>query len=85
MVYGAFPELVMRRSYEELLKSPLGECNLVDSAMEICAGLDRLLVEKIWPVKEKRHKQRQEKEASRLNENTGGRLQDGRQTRALGQ
>ena len=51
MVYGAFPEPVMRRSYEELLRSPLGQCDLVDSATEICASLDRLLVEKIWPAK----------------------------------
>ena len=80
MVYGAFPEPVMRRSYEELLRSPLGQCDLVDSATEICASLDRLLVEKIWPAKETRHKQRQAKELSRPIQQTGGRLQNGQRT-----
>ena len=80
MVYGAFPEPVMRRSYEELLRSPLGQCDLVDSATEICASLDRLLVEKIWPAKENRHKQRQAKELSRPIQQTGGRLQNGQPT-----
>ena len=80
MVYGAFPEPVMRRSYEELLRSPLGQCDLVDSATEICASLDRLLVEKIWPAKENRHKQRQAKELSRPIQQTGGRLQNGQRT-----
>ena len=76
MVYGAFPELVMRRSYQELIKSPLGQCDLIDSAMEICAGLDRLLVEQIWPAKENRHKQRQAKELSRKTKICEGRLPD---------
>ena len=80
MVYGAFPEPVMRRSYEELLRSPLGQCDLVDSATEICASLDRLLVEKIWPAKENRHKQRQAKELSRPIQQTGGRLQNVQRT-----
>ena len=80
MVYGAFPEPVMRRSYDELLRSPLGQCDLVDSATEICASLDRLLVEKIWPAKENRHKQRQAKELSRPIQQTGGRLQNGQRT-----
>ena len=80
MVYGAFPEPVMRRSYEELLRSPLGQCDLVDSATEICASLDRLLVEKIWPAKENRHKQRQAKELSRPIQQTGGRIQNGQRT-----
>ncbi len=65
MVYGAFEEPIMRRAYQEILKSPLGECNLVDSAAEICARLDRLLVEKIWPAKAHRQKFLQEKEADR--------------------
>ena len=80
MVYGAFPEPVMRRSYEELLRSPLGQCDLVDSATEICASLDRLLVEKIWPAKENRHKQRQARELSRPIQQTGGRIQNGQRT-----
>ncbi len=80
MVYGAFPEPVMHRSYEELLRSPLGQCDLVDSATEICASLDRLLVEKIWPAKENRHKQRQARELSRPIQQTGGRIQNGQRT-----
>lgn len=47
MVYGAFNESIMRKAYEELLKSPMGENDLVDGALEICAELDRLLIEKI--------------------------------------
>ncbi len=65
MVYGAFDEQIMRRAYKELLASPLGQCDLVDSAVEICAGLDRLLVEQIWPVNSLRLRQRQEKELAR--------------------
>ena len=61
MVYGAFPELVMRRSYQELIKSPLGQYDL----------------EKIWPAKENRHKQRQAKELSRAKNSSGRRLEDG--------
>lgn len=54
MVYGAFNEEVMRGAYAELLKSPLGRYDLEDSAVQICAGLDRLLVERIWaPAKKK--------------------------------
>jgi len=66
MVYGAFSEKIMRRAYSELIKSPLGEANLTDSATEICAELDRLLVEKIWPAKSKQRKQLQENEVARL-------------------
>ena len=65
MVYGAFSEKIMRRAYSELIKSPLGEANLTDSATEICAELDRLLVEKIWPAKSKQRKQLQENEVAR--------------------
>ncbi|MEE0875533.1 MAG: hypothetical protein UIH27_19060 [Ruminococcus sp.] len=65
MVYGAFSEKIMHRAYKELIKSPLGEADLTDSAAEICAELDRLLVEKIWPAKSKRRKQLQEKETAR--------------------
>ena len=65
MVYGAFGEKVMRKAYEELLKSPLNSADLTDSAMEICSELDRLLVEKIWPAKSKRRKQLQDKELER--------------------
>ena len=65
MVYGAFSEKVMRKAYEELLKSPLNSADLTDSAMEICSELDRLLVEKIWPAKSKQRKQLQDKELER--------------------
>ena len=54
-----------KAAYEELLKSPLGEANLVDSAVEICSELDRLLVEKIWPAKAKQQEKRQIRESER--------------------
>lgn len=62
---GAFEEPIMHRAYQELLRSPLGEGNLIDSAVEICMELDRLLVEKIWPEKSKRQRQLQVKELER--------------------
>ena len=65
MVYGAFNERIMRKAYEELLKSPLGQENLVDSAVQVCSELDRLLVEKIWPAKQKQHEKRQQRELER--------------------
>ena len=65
MVYGAFEEHVMHKAYQELMRSPLGESNLVDSALEICAELDRLLVEKIWPDRKKKQNQLQAKELER--------------------
>lgn len=65
MVYGAFEEPIMRRAYQELLRSPLGEGNLTDSAVEICAELDRLLIDKIWPEKSKKQHQLQVKELER--------------------
>ena len=55
----------MHRAYQELLRSPLSERNLIDSAVEICMELDRLLVEKIWPEKSKRQRQLQVKELER--------------------
>lgn len=69
MVYGAFSERIMREAYEELLKSPLAKENLVDSAVQICNELDRLLVEKIWPAKERQHEKRQKKELDRPHQN----------------
>ena len=65
MVYGAFSESIMREAYERLLRSPLGQYDLIDSAAAICAELDRLLVEKIWPAKKKQQRQLQEKEIER--------------------
>ena len=65
MVYGAFSEKIMRRAYRELCKTDLGKRDLVDSAVEICGELDRLLVEKIWPANSKHQKQLQSKELER--------------------
>ena len=65
MVYGAFDEPIMRKAYSELIRSPLGEGYLVDSAMEICSELDRMLVEKIWPAKSRAQKNMQKWESER--------------------
>lgn len=65
MVYGAFEEPVMKKAYEELLKSPLGQIDLAEGALEICDELDRLLVEKIWPAKTKKRQKLQKKELER--------------------
>ena len=65
MVYGAFTEGIMREAYKRLLESPMGERDLVDSATDICGELDRLLVEKLWPEKQKRQQEKQEKECLR--------------------
>ena len=50
MVYGAFDESTMRKAYEGIINGSLNDTDLSDCAMEICAELDRLLVEKIWPA-----------------------------------
>ena len=76
MVYGAFNERIMRKAYEELLKSPLGQENLVDSAVQVCTELDRLLVEKIWPAKQKRQEKRQKKELERPKQNLPERTEE---------
>ncbi len=65
MVYGAFTEKTMHAFYTELMKGPMADRDLMESADEICAGLDRLLVEKIWPAKKERKRRRQEKELER--------------------
>lgn len=67
MVYGAFQEPIMREAYRKLMDSPMGQMNLVDTAPDICAELDRLLVEKIWPTNKKRQQRLQEKELERPN------------------
>ena len=54
MVYSAFTEDIMRKAYTDVVNSPMNDRNLSDCAKEICADLDRLLVEKIWP--EKKHR-----------------------------
>ena len=66
MVYGAFTEEIMREAYKKLLASPMAESDLVDSAVAICEELDRFLVEKLWPEKKRRDRQRQEKEVERV-------------------
>ena len=66
MVYGAFEEPVMKSAYEKLMTSPLWEMDLSDAALEICRELDRLLVEKIWPIKQKHQKRLQEKESQTI-------------------
>ena len=65
MVYGAFTEEIMREAYRQLLVSPMGERDLVDTAVAICEELDRFLVEKLWPEKKLRERQKQEKEMER--------------------
>ena len=65
MVYGAFTEEIMREEYTKLLESPLGEKNLTDSAIEICEGLDRFLVEILWPEKKKQQRKKQAQELER--------------------
>ena len=49
MVYSAFSEQIMREAYDNVVNSPMNSRNLSDCAKEICADLDKLLVEKIWP------------------------------------
>ena len=70
MVYGAFPEDLMHKAYDRLIASPSGEANLVDIAETICADLDRLLVEHVWPTEEKEKRRRQAAELARPNKNT---------------
>ena len=65
MVYGAFDEALMRSAYKELLSDRLGQCDLMDSAPEICARLDRLLVESIWPARSRNQRRLQELETHR--------------------
>ena len=65
MVYGAFNEAIMREAYRRIQVSPMGECDLIDSAVDICRELDRMLVEKIWPAKRLRQENLQQKELER--------------------
>lgn len=53
MVYSAFDEAVMHSAYKEIIQT-FDKDNLSECAKEICACLDKLLVEKIWP--ESNHK-----------------------------
>lgn len=54
MVYSAFTEDIMRKAYINIANSPINQRNLSDCSKEICAELDRLLVEEIWPQKKHR-------------------------------
>lgn len=54
MVYSAFPGEIMRGAYHKVVTSPMNQQNLSDCAKDICAELDRLLVEEIWP--EQKHR-----------------------------
>ena len=50
MVYGAFDEKFMRKTYKEMFGEKEGTVDtiLADSALEICRRLDTLLVGKLW-------------------------------------
>lgn len=65
MVYGAFEESVMKKAYQRLLSSPLGRLDLTDGASAVCAELDRMLIEEIWPAKAKKKRRLQAKELER--------------------
>ena len=54
MVYSAFTEDLMRKAYQQIVSGPMMQRNLSDCAKEICADLDRLLVEEIWPQRKHR-------------------------------
>lgn len=54
MVYGAFSEAFMRKTYEQMLDSGIREESLSTCASEICRRLDMLLIGKLW--KETRNK-----------------------------
>lgn len=70
MVYGVFTEAIMRQAYRKLIQSPMGRRDLVESAGDICAELDRLLIEVLWPEKVRQQKRLQAKELER-SENDG--------------
>ena len=67
MVYGAFPEELMSKAYGKLISGPMADSNLVDIAETVCADLDRLLVEKIWPEEDREKQRRQTAEMARPN------------------
>ena len=54
MMYSAFTEDIMQKANQKLISGPMRQRNLSDCAKEICADLDRLLVEEIWPQKKQR-------------------------------
>ena len=61
---------LMRKAYQKLISGPFADSNLVDIAERICADLDRLLVEHIWPTEKKTQEQRQAEEIARPNKKT---------------
>ena len=65
MVYGVFDEALMRKAYLEIMNDPLGQSDLSDSAAEICARLDRMLVNAVWPADSARRRDLQKKELAR--------------------
>ena len=65
MVYGVFTEAIMREAYRKLMQSPMGNRDLAESAGDICAELDRLLIEVLWPERLKQQKELQAKEIER--------------------
>ena len=65
MVYGVFTEEIMRDAYKKLMLSPMGNRDLVDSAEDICAELDHLLVDVLWPERMRQMKKLQDKEIER--------------------
>ena len=65
MVYGAFDEKFMRKAYAELTRGPLKDSDLSDTAIDICAVLDRVLVDRVWPARSERQRMLQEKELAR--------------------
>lgn len=76
MVYGAFDESFMRAAYGEIARGALRDRDLADTAIDICAALDKILVDRIWPAKKERLKRLQENEIARPggseNEQQGG-------------
>lgn len=69
MVYGVFTESIMRGAYRRLMQSPMGDRDLAESAGDICAELDRLLIEVLWPERLKQQKHLQAKELERSGNN----------------
>lgn len=65
MVYGAFDEKLMRKAYADLMRGPLKDQDLSDTAIDVCAVLDRVLVDRVWPARSEKQRRLQEKELSR--------------------
>ncbi len=48
MVYSAFTEGIMQDAYQKVVNSPMNQRDLSDCAKDICAELDRMLIQEIW-------------------------------------